>query len=329
MAGDLNLNQLKAFYYAAQCCSITLAADKLFITQPAVSMQIKALEEQYGTKLFVRRKKKLELTDTGRNLYQISKKIFGLVDQAEQMLARSKEVLKFGSSKTLVRYRLAGYISRFQSSHPGIQIQIHEGSSEEMVQSVLKGEIDIALAGRCDLDAERLEVIPFTRDEVVLVASPSHPLSSRQTVSIADLSGETLILREKGSGTRRVVEKVLEQTSIIPASFIESANVDFIKELVRIGDGITMVARMGVDPDVSKGQLKIIPLEEGPFFLDIDIVLSKERTLSPAEHSFLQMLIEAKSGADASSGQVQPVSETVTGRDRIRSQKGSTAATTV
>jgi DNA-binding transcriptional LysR family regulator len=255
-------------------------------------MQIKALEAQYGTKVFVRRKKKLELTDSGRNLYQLAKKIFALVDQAEQMLAQSKEVLRVGSSKTLVRYRLAGYISRFQRSYPRIQIQIREGSSEEMVQSVLKNEIDIAIAGRPRYIDERLEAIPFTQDEVVLVASPTHRLSTQRTVSIADLSAENLILRETGSGTRRVVEKILEQTSIISSAFIESGNVDFIKELVRIGSGITMLARMGVDQDVGKGHLKIVPLKEGPFFLDIDIVLSKERTLSAAEQAFLSMLVE-------------------------------------
>ena len=90
-----------------------------------------------------------------------------------------------------------------------------------------------------------------------------------------------------------------------------------------------MLARMGVDPDVSKGQLKIIPLEEGPFFLDIDIVLSKERTLSAAEQAFLRMLIEAKGGPDTSSGRVQPAPKTMSGRSNARSQSGSVPATTV
>ncbi|MEW6137100.1 MAG: LysR family transcriptional regulator [Thermodesulfobacteriota bacterium] len=292
MAGELNLNQLKAFYYAALCRSITVAADRLFITQPAVSMQIKAMEEQYGTQLFVRKKKKLELTDTGRRLYQVAKKIFGLVGQAEKILEGSREVLRVGSSKTLVRYRLARYVSPFQQSHPHIQIQIHEGSSQEMVESVLRNEIDFAIVGRIQYEHERLDVIPFTEDEVVLLVSPDHHFCGRGKVSVQDLAGEQVILRERGSGTRRLVEKILENTSIVSAACIESGNVDFIKELVRIGRGITLLARMGADQDVSSGHLQIVPLVEGPFVLHIDIVKSKERTLSAADRAFLSILFE-------------------------------------
>lgn len=292
MAQDLNLNQLKAFYFAASCRSVTLAAEKLFITQPAVSMQIKAMEDHYGAKLFVRTKKRLELTDVGKNLYHLARKIFELADQAERLLSRAHEALRVGSTKTLVRYVLADYISRFRATCPGIQILIREGSSEDMAQSVLRGEIDIAIVGRVRYEDASLEVIPFTRDELTLLAAPSHPLARAGSVSIADLAGENLILREKGSGTRLLVEKVLERTSVVSSAFIESGNVDFIKELVRVGGGVTLLPRMGVDPDVTRGDLKIIPLEEGPFALDIDILLSRDRTLSSADKALLSMLRE-------------------------------------
>jgi DNA-binding transcriptional LysR family regulator len=292
MAHELNFNQLKAFYYAASCRSITLAAEKLFITQPAVSMQIRAMEEEYDAKLFVRRKKKLELTDAGKSLYRIAKEIFTLADQAERLLARSHEALRVGSTKTLVKYVLAGYISRFRKTCPDIQVQIREGSSEEMVESVLGGAVDLAIVGRVQYNRDRLKIVPFARDELVLLAAPSHPLCRAGSVSINDLVGENLILREKGSGTRLLVEKVLERTSIVSSAFIESGNVDFIKELVRIGGGVTLLARMGVDPDVTRGDLKIIPLKEGSFPLDIDVALSRDRTPSPADEAFLSMLLE-------------------------------------
>lgn len=297
MTGDLNLNQLKAFYFAATCGSITRAAERLFITQPAVSMQIKAMETHYGVQLFVRRKKKLELTEAGRDLYQIAKKIFELIGEAEKLLDQAgegrREVLKVGSSKTLVRYVLARYISRFQRSYPRIQIQIHEGSSQEMAQRVVSNEIDLAIVGRLQYD-EQLKVIPFFEDELVLLASPGHPLSAKRSVSIEDLRGENLILREKGSGTRRLIEKVLEKTSLVSSVFIESGNVDFIKELVRIGDGITLLAKMGVDQDVMKGDLKILPLEEGTFRLGIDIITNRDRELSTADTAFLEVLLAAQ-----------------------------------
>jgi len=297
MGGDLSLNQLRAFYYAATCASITRAAEKLFITQPAVSMQIKALEKQFGVQLLFRNKKRLELTDTGQQLFKVAKKIFSLVDEAEQVLIRAEEattqVLRIGSTKTLVRYILAPYISMFQKEFPGIQILVDEGSSEEMVHSVVSEKNDLAIVGRVPYD-ERLAVIPFTQDELVLLAGPRHPLCKRERVSIKDLIGENLVLRERGSAARRLVEKTLEGTPIVESAFVQTANVDFVKELVRIGDGITMLARMGVDTDVAQGHLRMLPLVEGPIILHIDIVINKERSLSRADEAFLNVLLEGE-----------------------------------
>jgi DNA-binding transcriptional LysR family regulator len=298
MADDLNLNQLRAFFFAARCRSITLASEKLFITQPAVSMQIKGLENQYGVQLFVRTKKKLELTEAGKRLYQVATRIFGLVAEAEQVLVQAKELeaglLRIGSTKQLVRYLLAKHISRFQRSFPRIQIQIHEGSSREMVRSVMENQIDFAIVGRLDYD-DKLQVIPFIRDELVLLVAPGHHLCSKQVVRVEDLAAENLILREQGSGTRRLVERVLSKTEIMSTVYVESGNVDFIKELVAMGNGVTLIPRMGVDYDVDKGSLAMIPLEGGAFVLDIDIVINKERPLSNADNAFLDALLRVKS----------------------------------
>ncbi len=293
MEGDLNLNQLKAFYYAANCGSITLAAEKLFITQPAVSMQIKALEVRFGIRLFLRKKKKLELTELGTRLFKVAKKIFALVGEAEEVLTQAKslapDVLMIGSTKTLVRHLLAPYISKFQESFPKVQIQIDEGSSERMVQSILEDRNHLAIVGRVPYD-EKIEAIPYIQDELVLLAAPGHPLCKKEPISLHELIDENLILREKGSGTRKVVEGVFESLGLFSSAFIETGNVDFIKELVSIGNGVTMLARMGVDEDINKGRLKILELKEGPFILDIDIVFDKARKLSGADQAFIRML---------------------------------------
>jgi len=298
MTPDLNLNKLRAFYCAASCGSVTVAAEKLCITQPAVSMQIKSLEKHYEVQLFVRGKKKLELTEAGKSLYRLAKEIFALAGEAERLLKQAggleTQVLKVGSTKTLVRYVLAKYISLFQRSFPGIQIQIDEGSSWEMVQSVLHNDNDLAIVGRIAYP-DQLQVIPFTQDEVVLLAAPGHRLCQKEEVSIDDLRGETVLLREKGSGTRWLVERILNRTSIVSSAWIESGNVDFIKEMVRIGNGITLLAQMGVEEDVNKGNLKVIRFKEGRFILYCDIVINRQRPLSKADRAFLNVLIEGKS----------------------------------
>lgn len=302
MSDALNLNQLRAFFFAARCRSITLASEQLFITQPAVSMQIKGIENQYGVQLFVRSKKKLELTEAGKRLYQVASKIFGLVAEAEQALVQARELeaglLRIGSTKQLVRYLLAKHISRFQRSFPRIQIQMLEGSSRDMVRSVQENQIDFAIVGRVDYD-DRLQVIPFIRDELVLLVAPGHRLCTKEVVRLEDLGHENLIVREQGSGTRRLIERVFRNTEFMSTVYIESGNVDFIKELVAMGNGVTLLPRMGVDHDVDKGSLVMLSLEGGGFVLDIDIVINKERPLSNADKAFLDALLQVKSAVHA------------------------------
>ena len=292
---DLSLNQLRAFYYTANSGSITRAADRLFITQPAVSLQIKALETQCGVLLFHRTKKTLQLTESGKRLYQVAIKIFSLVGEAERILSEESKFisdpLRIGSTKTLVRHFLAAYISRFRKLFPKIQIQIDEGSSEEMVKSLLENRNDLAIVGRLPYH-EQLKAVPFIQDELVLLAAPGHPLCSKENVCIEDLKGENLILREKGSGTRRVIDRVFEEKNFFYSAFIETGNVDFLKEMVRTGNGVTMLARMGADRDLASGNLIALPLREGPFILDIDIVINRERTLSHADEEFLKVLMD-------------------------------------
>jgi len=167
MAKELNLNQLRAFYVASTCGSISLAAERLFISQPAVSMQIKAMEEQFRTRLLIRKKRGLELTETGQKVFKISEKIFGLVAEVERLLTTTHEdarsILKIGSTKTLVRYLMGRYIFEFREAYPTVQIQIDEGSSEEMIRSVLEDRNDLAIVGRLKY-ADKLKVIPFIQD---------------------------------------------------------------------------------------------------------------------------------------------------------------------
>jgi LysR family transcriptional regulator, transcriptional activator of the cysJI operon len=227
--------------------------------------------------------------------YQVAIKIFSLVGEAERILSEESKFisdpLRIGSTKTLVRHFLAAYISRFRKAFPKIQIQVDEGSSEEMLKSLLENRNDLAIVGRLPYH-EQLKAVPFIQDELVLLAAPGHPLCSKENVSIEDLKGENLILREKGSGTRRVIDRVFEEKNFFYSAFIETGNVDFLKEMVRTGNGVTMLARMGADRDLASGSLIALPLREGPFILDIDIVINRERTLSHADEEFLKVLMD-------------------------------------
>jgi DNA-binding transcriptional LysR family regulator len=294
---DLSLNQLRAFHFAANCGSISRAAEQLFITQPGVSVQIKALETRYGTQLFIRGKKRLELTECGRRLHKITEKIFGLVEDVDELLSHPDSavhaILKIGSTKTLVRYLLAGYIPIFRESFPEIQFQVNEGSSAEIVRGVLENRNELAIVGRVRYDPS-LKVIPFIQDEVVLLTAAGHRLCRKGTVSIEDLKNENLILREEGSANRRIVEELFEAQGVAPSVLIETGNVDLIKELVKTAKGITFLARIGVDQELAKGTLQAIPVREGPFMMHIDVVVGNDKILSRAATAFLRVLFSGR-----------------------------------
>ncbi len=296
MSLELNLNHLRAFYYSAALGSITRAAEKLCITQPAVSLQIKALESLYDVQLFIRRKKKLDLTPTGKLLYEIAQKIFSLRDEAEDLLTQAHkvaaDVLRIGSTKQLVRFLLTKYIARFRTELPKVQIHMNEGSSAEMLRSVLENRNDIAIIGRMEYEGH-FEVIPFIEDMLVLLVSPGHQFATRDQVSLKELSDENLILREQGSGTRRLIEKILADTAVSTSGSIETSNVDFIKEMVKTGNGITLLARMGADEEIFRGELTAVPLSGGPYVLGIDIVYDKNRPLTRADRAFVDLLINS------------------------------------
>jgi DNA-binding transcriptional LysR family regulator len=294
---ELNLNQLKSFYYAATLGSITRAAEKLCISQPAVSQQIKCLESMYDVQLFIRRKKKLLLTPNGKLLCELAQDIFKLVDQAEKLLTEAQhttlEVLRIGSTKQLVRFLLAKYIAQFRREFPRVQIQVNEGSSEEMLRSVAENRNDIVIVGHMSYE-DHFEVIPFIQDELVALVATDHRLAGFTVAPIEELVGENLILRERGSGTRRLIDRILAEQNISTSGSIETNNVDFIKEWVKTGGGITLLPRMGVDEEVLRGEICAIPLAGGPHLLGIDIVFDKERPLSQADQAFVNLLVRAK-----------------------------------
>lgn len=297
MRFDLNLKQLKAFYYVAKNLSFTRAAEQLFITQPAVTMQISALERQYGLRLFSRQKNELGLTEAGRVLYPYAAKVVEIAFEAERALfslkANPHGVLRVGTTKTITRYWLTPYILKFQQAFPLVKLQLDEGSSEEMALSLLYGRNDIAIVGRHRY-RERLEAFPFPAhaiDPLVLVVSPEHDLAGRREVALTDIVGEALILREKGSGTRYVLQNLLEEAGAQPNVLLEAGNVDFIKDLVSRGAGVSIVSAISVADEVARGELCAVPIAGKPS-LHIDIVVQEGVHRTEALRSFMDFLLD-------------------------------------
>ena len=304
MRFDLNLKQLKVFYFVAKNLSFTRAAEELFITQPAVTMQVSALEKQYELRLFSRKKNELNLTEAGLVLFSYAEKVMQIAFEAERSLFNLKAnpygILRVGTTKTFARYLLMPYIIKFQQAFPRVKIQLDEGSSEEMALGLLYGRNDIAVVGRGVPREDRLESIPFPAhetDPLVLVIPPEHRFAGRSEVSLEEIAEEPLILREKGSGTRHVILHHFEEKAISPNVLLEAGNVDFIKDLVGQGAGVSIVGQISVQEEVSRGELQTVPIEGG-LTIHIDVVVPKGGHRPEVVRSLISFLLEE--------GQVQP-----------------------
>lgn len=297
MRFDLNLKQLKAFYFVAKHLSFTKAANDLFITQPAVTMQIDNLEQHCETRLFTREKNKLTLTEAGAILYSYAEQIMRLAFEAEQAIKNLKVnpegVLRIGTTKTFARYLMPPHILKFHEAFPKIRIQLDEGSSQEMATSLLYGRNDLAVVGRIPYDPG-LESIPFPSyesDELVVVLPPGHPLTRRSGLTLGDIRREPLLLRERGSGTRHVILQRFEDQGIAPNILLEAGNVDFIKDLVQRGAGIGILGRMSIEEEVRRGSLTAVPLQSEGFVIHIDLLVPREGYRPVAVRAFLDFLL--------------------------------------
>lgn len=302
---DLNLKQLKTFYFVAKHLSFTRAAKELFVTQPAVTMQIDALEQHCETRFFSREKNRLNLTEAGAILFRYAEQIMGLAFEAAQAVSELKVnphgVLRIGTTRTFARYLMAPHILRFHQAYPKIRIQLNEGNSKELAVTLLTGRNDLAVVGRIPYDP-RLEATPFPAyetDGMVVALSPEHHLADAASLSLVDIQREPLLLREKGSGTRHLILQRFEEQGLAPNILLEASNVDFIKDLLERGAGIGILGRMSIKDDVQRGTLKAIPLTDEGFLIHIDLLLPREGYRPVAAQAFLDFLL-GKEGSKAS-----------------------------
>jgi DNA-binding transcriptional LysR family regulator len=291
----LHLNHLRVFYQAAKYLNFSLAAKSLYITQPAVSVQIKLFEDSCNLKLFKKRGKKVYLTDEGQALYEYARKIFEYEKEIEDAIEDMKElkrgILRLGTTKTYARYFMPFLISTFRQAYPHIKIYLNEGSSLDMVNSLLEFSNELVIIAKTE-DNPDICFLPFSKEELILVLPPQHALVRKKAVSLRDLIGEPLIMKEKGSGTRKVVSELFLRASLVPDILMETSNTEFIKEVVQRRDGISFLVKEAVLTELMENKLATVPIKGKQVFLDVNIAYLKNQHLSPPAQAFLDMLLD-------------------------------------
>jgi DNA-binding transcriptional LysR family regulator len=295
---SLNLNQLRIFYACGRHHTFSDAAEELFLTPPAVTIQIRELEAFLDMALFHRHKKRIELTEAGELLFKYAEKIFDTVALAERSMGQLKDLkkgsLNIGVNRVFTQYMMPSICELFRKDHPDIHVRLYDGSSNEIIRYLVDHKIELGLVAARPKYPTQLEVIPFSREELVLALAKDHPLTRKKKISINDLKNELLIIREKGSGTREVILNKYSEAKIEPRILIESNNWSFLKEQVAYGNGISFLAESMIKEELAAGSLKTRILTEGPFEFTTVIVYPKNRFLSLSAEAFLNILIKKK-----------------------------------
>lgn len=252
--------RLKVFRTVAEHLSFRKAAEHLFLTQPAVTLQIKALENDLGVRLFDRAAGRIALTRHGALLLNYAKKIAAVVADAERALGdgdgKLSGDLSLGVSTTIVQYVLPRLLKAFLGEHPRVQFSLHSGNTAEIVQLLHQGKVDIGLIeGPARDRAVRTE--PFMEDELVLITPKEFP---GDTLARPQLLASVLLMREQGSGSRRVVETALEKAGFKLKLFHKVMDLDSteaIKSAVEAGLGLSFVSRWAISKELELGTLKV------------------------------------------------------------------------
>ena len=256
--------RLKVFRTVAEHLNFRIAAEHLFLTQPAVTLQIKALEDELGVRLFDRAANRVSLTPQGSLLLGYAKKIAALVSEAEQELGgedgKVSGELSLGVSTTIAQYILPRLLGSFLDEHARVEFSLHSGNTSEIVQLLLDNKLSVGLIEGPARD-RGIRTEPFMQDELVLITPPT--LKSDQ-LSREQLLASNLLMREHGSGSRRVVETALEKAGFRLKSFKKVMNLDSteaIKSAVEAGLGIGFVSRWAISKEVELGALKIVEVK--------------------------------------------------------------------
>jgi LysR family transcriptional regulator, low CO2-responsive transcriptional regulator len=290
----LNINQLRAFYHAAKSLSFSAAAEDLFVTQPAVTKQVKLFEEFCNLKLFKRRKSRLYLTDEGKKVLVYASRIFELEKQLEDALSaiqnQKQGSLRIGTTKTYAKYFMPRLLAPFQKSFPGVIIDLDEGSSLSMTESLLDFRNALAIVAKV-LDHPDITFRPLMLEEVIVIASPEHRLAGEGPVGLESLAGHPLVMKEYGSGTRKLIERLAHDENIDFNVIAQTSNMDFIKQLVRKQQALSFVVKTAVETELVAGELIAIPIKDLNLVLEIHLAYLRGYELPLAANAFQNYLL--------------------------------------
>ena len=292
----LNLNHLRVFRSVSETNSITEAARLLHISQPAASKQLAELEAHLGVVLFERRPRGVRLTAAGEVLSRHARRLFQEEEAAEAaleaLLGLDLGHLSLAASTTIGSYIVPAVFGDLHAQHPNVKLQLEIGNAARVEELVLGGQLDLGLSEGTPI-SESLHVEVFTHDRMVLIAAPEHPLAvqaERGALEARVLESVPFIVRERGSGTREVVEAALERRGLRVAPVMSLGSTEAIKNAVARGLGVALVSSLTIELELSSGRLRAIELSDLAIRRALHLLTLEGKPPSPAATEFLRLL---------------------------------------
>lgn len=292
----MNIDHLKSFFMVAKVGNFTKAARALFLTQPAVSQHIQALEHFYDTVLFDRTGKKIMLTRQGEILFEHTEELLMKFKDVETIFKgmdnMSRGRLDIASSAVFATYMLPGIIGQYNNAYPDIQLDLRGGNTHQATLMVLEGQVDFGFAAGDASRYPEVETVNIHHEEMIAVVSGNSPLAGKEHVSISDLKRIPFITREHGTQTRQLVGKWISRYEGDKShlKFIELQNVETAKRIVEKGFGITVIPESAVKRELASGHLARVKLKEFKEKATFYLLYHKARKLSVAARTFLSMM---------------------------------------
>ncbi len=291
---DATVRQLQILVAVAKHRSLTRAAEELRLTQPAVSMQVKALEQLAGLPLVERIGRQVALTEAGGEMVRYAQQALRSLQDAEDAMAALRGLQGGRVSIAVVstaKYFAPKLLALFSRMHPEIELKLAVNNRDTVVQMLVENEVDVAIMG---MPPHHLETTAFrfAKHPLVIIAAPDHPLASRRHVPVKALEAESFLVREPGSGTRAALERFFAAHRIHPASTTEISSNETIKQAVMAGMGLAFMSQHAVGLELSVGQIVLLPVEGIPVLRDWNVVHRAEKRLSPAAQAFKKFVLQ-------------------------------------
>ncbi len=290
----VTIRQLEVFVCAARHLSFVRAAEELHLTQPAVSMQVKELENVVGLPLFDRGGRKIALTTPGEYFLVHARRMLAVLKDAADTMARMKGVesgrLTIGLVST-AKYFVPRLLAEFRRAHPAIELRLEVGNRQALVGQLMNNEVDLAIMGTPPRELDtRAE--PFAANPLVMIAAPGHRLTQLSQVPEALLADEVFLVREPGSGTRASMEIFLKERRITPAAMVEMPSNETIKQAVMAEMGISILSKHTIGLELHAGAICMLEVHGLPLARRWHVVNMRAKLLSPAAEAFRYFILE-------------------------------------